>query len=1054
MTLVRFWLILCFASLAGLAAWNGQKLRSSSSVERRPTEGRLSQKSDYAAFDARWARTEISQQNAAVRKELDAPAGEGRGEILRRSGALHLFLGQTDRAVRMLEEARVSLPSDGPLLSDLSAAYLARAHARSDPFDLILALSAADRAVTATPTLQAARFNRALALKKLHLENEARTAWDDYLALDATSGWAGEARTRRDALDEPSPAENWNESRRQLLERQGEEQFVNLVTARFPQEIRQYAEETLLGAWADAARSRDTRKAAQVLAIVRRIGVALSSQRGDWMVADTVGAIDASENDVKRRAALQDGHSAYRDAQKMRPVLRTSEARPLFEMARRNFLRARSPAESLARLYIAVGDFQHSSYPPALYLLRRIVREKQSQRYPGLLARAHWTMGLVLLGLGQPTESLDAYRRSLAAARRAGAVEDVAGTHAVLAENFRYLGQTLQNWRHLHAALSLAPRIRTPRRLSAILFEVAEACSAAGQHSVAFYFRSESVRVARAAGEPASLANALIYRAATAALLGHQENAGKDLAEARWIAEQVRDEPQRLRLFAYLLIVESGIDASRDPKEAVQSLTWALDFFDQRNNHFFASRLYLARARAEMALGQDEQAEADLRRGIEEFELQRGRVLGELFRVSFFDQADSLFDEMVRLQVRRPGGPESALHYAERERARSLLDRLGPMTGRQRSSALAEAIEPLDLREIQRGVPPDVALVEYAMLDDRLLAWVIQADRFGFQETPVEAMVLDQLSTRLRAAISSGQLESARSSSATLYDLLVRPILPRLRVNDRIVFVPDGGLTAVPFAALLDRKSGRYLLQDRTLSVAPSATVYVEATKRDRSLASFPNPTALLIANPLAPRAALPTLPWSEVEAAAVLRLFPGSEILARESATRGALLAAAGQHAILHFGGHAVINRDFPLLSHLQMAPESKEDSGLLFVGQLYGVEFERTQLAVLAGCDTAAGPIREEGALSLARAFLAVGIPGVVASQWPVEDRETSRLLQLFYEHLRRGDDTATALRQAQIVLLSEAGTNHSSGTWAAFQLFGATSAITHKPKEEDTQ
>ena len=49
----------------------------------------------------------------------------------------------------------------------------------------------------------------------------------------------------------------------------------------------------------------------------------------------------------------------------------------------------------------------------------------------------------------------------------------------------------------------------------------------------------------------------------------------------------------------------------------------------------------------------------------------------ESLRISFFDQADSLFDEMVQLHARYPGGEETALDYAERERARSLLDRLG-----------------------------------------------------------------------------------------------------------------------------------------------------------------------------------------------------------------------------------------------------------------------------------------------------------------------------------------------------------------------------------------
>ena len=162
---------------------------------------------------------------------------------------------------------------------------------------------------------------------------------------------------------------------------------------------------------------------------------------------------------------------------------------------------------------------------------------------------------------------------------------------------------------------------------------------------------------------------------------------------------------------------------------------------------------------------------------------------------------------------------------------------------------------------------------------------------------------------------------------------------------------------------------------------------------------------------------------------------------------TTSALLASVGSHEILHFGGHAVVNRDFPLLSYLLMTPERRVDTGLLYAHQLYDLRFNRTRLAVLAACDTATGPIHGEGPLSLSRALLAAGAPAVVASLWNVDDAETARLFQIFYTRLAEGEDGAAALRHAQLALLHAPGSHGPSTTWAAFELFGSFSGATNQ-------
>lgn len=77
-------------------------------------------------------------------------------------------------------------------------------------------------------------------------------------------------------------------------------------------------------------------------------------------------------------------------------------------------------------------------------------------------------------------------------------------------------------------------------------------------------------------------------------------------------------------------------------------------------------------------------------------------------------------------------------------------------------------------------------------------------------------------------------------------------------------------------------------------------------------------------------------------------------------------------------------------------------------------------------------------EGSLSLARAFLAAGVPVVIASLWPVDDRETARLFSRFYRNLRDGGEVLDALRQAQLETLN-LERDRPGSAWAAFELIG---------------
>lgn len=77
-------------------------------------------------------------------------------------------------------------------------------------------------------------------------------------------------------------------------------------------------------------------------------------------------------------------------------------------------------------------------------------------------------------------------------------------------------------------------------------------------------------------------------------------------------------------------------------------------------------------------------------------------------------------------------------------------------------------------------------------------------------------------------------------------------------------------------------------------------------------------------------------------------------------------------------------------------------------------------------------------EGLSGLSSAFLAAGVPTVMASHWRVGDRSTARLIERFYRELARGHSAAEALRLAQRALRADPATAHPFH-WAGIGLIG---------------
>jgi CHAT domain-containing protein len=357
------------------------------------------------------------------------------------------------------------------------------------------------------------------------------------------------------------------------------------------------------------------------------------------------------------------------------------------------------------------------------------------------------------------------------------------------------------------------------------------------------------------------------------------------------------------------------------------------------------------------------------------------------------------------------------------------------------------------------GLIPDSSsvLLEYVVTDQQTFLFAITkpAEKTEIQvyTVPVKRAELAKQIESYRQQLATRDL-GFRSSAAKLYDVFVKPAQAQLRGKTNIVIAPDNSLWDMPFQALVNG-AGRYMIEDASITYAPSLTVLREMTKRRLNQTTTDAPATLLaLGNPIASSetakrnglrdGSREQLPESGEEVKALARLYGAarSKVYVGAEAREDRVKSEAGAAGILHFSTHGTLNNAAPMYSYLTLAEVGPNDDGLLEAWELMQLDL-KADLAVLSACETARGRIGAgEGVIGFSWAMFIAGVPSTVVSQWKVDSASTRDLMVNFHRSLlsqtglkpRKTD----ALRQAALKLMRNPETSHPF-YWAGFVLIG---------------
>ncbi len=329
-----------------------------------------------------------------------------------------------------------------------------------------------------------------------------------------------------------------------------------------------------------------------------------------------------------------------------------------------------------------------------------------------------------------------------------------------------------------------------------------------------------------------------------------------------------------------------------------------------------------------------------------------------------------------------------------------------------------------------KDIANNIAVYYPIMLPDRIEVLLKISQSLYRFTLPITAEKLKDEVNEFRFELEDYSTTNFLPYAQRLYNWLIVPFNDILLTNqvDTLIFIPDGVLRTIPFAALHDGK--KFLISTYNVVINPGLNL--------NGVKNIKTPKILLNGLSVGVQG-YNELPAVEDEIEVIGKLYHKNvnKLLNHEFTIDNFTTSLEKtNYSILHIASHGQFDSD--LNKTFLLAYDGKITMHKLEkLIRLSERRAEPLELLTLSACQTAVGD--DQAALGLAGIALKAGAKSALASLWSINDEATTILMQKFYQQLHvEKMSKAKALQIAQLNLLRYRSYKHPA-YWASFLLIG---------------
>jgi len=640
-----------------------------------------------------------------------------------------------------------------------------------------------------------------------------------------------------------------------------------------------------------------------------------------------------------------------------------------------------------------------------------------------------------------------------------GNQDDLVTTLVSLARIYKHGGKDAEAMQTMQRAWSLAQESNRPRMMALVLSLWGEFEEDDKHYDVALTKLNQGIAYTRQTADRLDESEMLEQIAEVELLMQHYDDAIRDAKNVAELAGQMGVDLDAANAATTLAKAELGLGHQEEARSAFESSIAIIERMrdnvaggDQARSDFFALRTDVYKSLAAMDASEGRwndslllserekgralldmltQGKASVSTELSKEERAEEKALRARLSARELDRSSAVLvpspDEahLATLDAQLAAARNAIAHFRERMYAAH------PDLSRQRGDAPLIA----SVAQTEPLLPSaSAALLEYEVTAAATYLFVVTRGPDGpvlhGYTLPIAAPELHTRVLRFQTALTQHDPGFA-PLGRELYRILLAPAHTDLLGKTSLIVIPSGDLWHLPFQAL-QGSSRRYLIDDATLSYAPSLSILLTSVGQPRS--APPSHKLLAIGDPAG------DLPEAADEVKALARLYgSGVRSYIGSSASKENFEANVSSYDIVHLATHGVFDDRNPMYSHILLASSGKQSQMIeLDAAEIAEMKIP-ARLVVLSACQTAEGKYQAgEGLIGLSWSFLAAGSQSAVASQWRVASSSTTGLMIAFHRGLQQHMSPAAALRHAELTIEQDPRYRHPF-YWAGFVLLG---------------